>query len=480
MKELKMLHEEYQDLTVFQMLEKMVGKYREHLLFSYWQDGQIKSVCYTVFFKDVRRLAAYFDSLSLYGQRVIIDGRNTYEQITALFAVMSMGAIAVPLCFDFETEDLQQLISRLNPSLIVYDEEDEEIISGINFDAYTLACMGENSVRSILNEDGLLYQDNGQKKTNQPAMILATSGSSSQPKLVMLSHNAILPHGYRELQRSIFVLPMYHVALSLLINDMASGIPNCLSNLRQAIFDIQWYHPRDLFAVPSFIDLMLKKNRMGNLNLDGFLSITSVGAPQTPGVDEYLNSRGIFFCSLYGATETNGTVVYSTPEYYRVGSVGKIGPWNEVSISDVGEVLVRGKNVMLGYLDDVEATSEVLKDGWYHTGDIGYIDEDGFLFITGRMKNIIILSNGENISPEAVESKLASCEEIKEVIVRGEADRLLAYIWCGENWNRETEKRVRAFVMQYNKKVPPYQSIRNIVFQKEPFPKTSSGKIKRL
>ena len=120
-----------------------------------------------------------------------------------------------------------------------------------------------------------------------------------------------------------------------------------------------------------------------------------------------------------------------------------------------------------------------MADGWYHTGDIGYIDEDGFLFITGRIKNVIVLSNGENVSPEAIEKKLSVCADIKEMIVLGENDRLAAHFWCGEDGGMDAEMRVRAFIAQYNKEVPPYQAIRNLVFRDEPFPKTVTGKIKR-
>ena len=120
-----------------------------------------------------------------------------------------------------------------------------------------------------------------------------------------------------------------------------------------------------------------------------------------------------FSVRLYGATETSGAVVYSVPGQCRAGSVGKVGPWNEVRLSDKGEILVRGNNLMLGYLDDPKATREALADGWYHTGDIGYIDEDGFLFITGRIKNVIVLSNGENVSPEAIEKSCLSVRILK-------------------------------------------------------------------
>ena len=473
------LHEEYHGMTVYQMLNKMTEKFQHSPLFSYWQDGKAHEICYVSFFEDVRRLAGWFDAMGLHGKKIVIDGRNTYEQIAALFAAMAMGAVAAPLCFDLQLEDLRQLICRLSPALVIYDDEDEEIIPELRLRASVLPCMGENSVRTILDGGGLLYEDNGMTVPEMPALIQATSGSSSLAKLVVLPHRAVLPHGRQEFQRSLFVFPMYHVALASLINDMTDGVHICLSSFRQAFWDIQWYHPQDIFAVPGFVALMLKRSRAGQFDLSGFHNIYSGGAPQQSDFFKYLDAHGIFFCSLYGATETSGAVVYSVPGQCRAGSVGKVGPWNEVRLSDKGEILVRGNNLMLGYLDDPKATREALADGWYHTGDIGYIDEDGFLFITGRIKNVIVLSNGENVSPEAIEKKLSVCADIKEMIVLGENDRLAAHFWCGEDGGMDAEMRVRAFIAQYNKEVPPYQAIRNLVFRDEPFPKTVTGKIKR-
>ncbi|MCM1134491.1 MAG: AMP-binding protein [Clostridium sp.] len=472
------LHEEYQNLTVYQMLEKMTGKFCDRQLFSYWRDGQERKVSYNVFWKDVRRLAGYFDGMELCGRRIVIDGRNTYEQIVSLFAAMAMGAVAVPLCFDLPLEDLQQLHRRISPAMVIYDNEDEDILPELGLNAPIFPCMGKNSVQNILNSEGSLYKENGLIMPETPAMIQATSGSSSQAKLVVLPHRAML-HGKHEFQRSIFMLPMYHVALIPLIAHMAEGVQICLSSFRQVFFDIQWFRPHDIITVPSFVALILKRNQSGQLDLSSFNSICSCGAPQEISCYKYFNKQGVFFCSLYGATETSGAIVYSTPEHCRAGSVGKVGPWNEIQFSADGEILVRGCNIMLGYLDDPKATSEVLIDGWYHTGDIGYLDEDGFLFITGRIKNIIVLSNGENVSPEAVETKLSACKDIKEVIVLGNDDRLSAHLWCGEGGDMDTEARVRDFIAQYNKEVPSYQAIRSIVFRETPFPKTSTGKIKR-
>lgn len=477
-----MLYKEYEGLTVFQMIQKMGERYGNRPLFSWRRDGREEQVTYGTFVRDVKRLAHFFDALGLRGKCVVIDGRNSYEQVTALFAAASMGAVAAPICFDLQTEDLRDLVDRIAPAVLIYDGEDETLLPELELPAAVrpLPSRGKGGVDAVLAEDGPLYEGDGGDSPDAPALLMATSGSTSRSKLVLLPHHALLPHSQVETQRSIFVLPMHHIAgLNILINDMARGIEICLSSLGRGISDMGWFSPRDVFAVPSFVALMVQRSRMGKLDLSGFASITSGGAPQNPEMARYLEERGIFSMSLYGATETAGMVDYSTPECYRFGSVGRPGPWNEIRISPQGEVLVRGKNVMLGYLDDPEATAQAMEDGWYHTGDTGRIDEDGFLYITGRIKNIIVLSNGENVSPEAVEEKLSHCQAVEEVIVRGEDDQIVAHIWCGEGAGEDKRQAVEAFIARYNRSVPSYYAIRRTVFRDAPFGRTASGKLKR-
>ena len=480
-----MLYEEYLDLTIYGMLERMENRFQEKLLFCYKEDGIIKEISYRQFFSGVKKIAGYFRETVSQGSLIVIDSRNTYEQIAAMFAAASAGVIPVLVNFNLPDDEIESIIERVSPAMIVYDREDEELLAKyLSLGTIPCLCCTENpfgsSVREILDSDRPLYQNDGAIKPEDPAMILMTSGSTSRSKLVVLPHHAFLPHSEVWTEKSIFVLPMCHIAgLNILINDMARGIPICLSSLKNGLRDIEWFRPKDIFAVPAFVSQMVKKSQAGRMDLSCFKNISSGGAPQNMDTVAYLNSLGIFTMSLYGATETAGIVDYSTPETYRYGSVGKPGPWNDIRISEAGEILVKGKNVMIEYLGDPEATEGVLVDGWYHTGDLGYIDDDGYLFITGRIKNIIILSNGENVSPEALESKLSHCEDVEEVVVSGHRDTITAHIWCGDDAGEEKMDRVRSFVARYNRTVPTYYRIRKIEFRERPFEKTASGKIKR-
>lgn len=184
-------------------------------------------------------------------------------------------------------------------------------------------------------------------------------------------------------------------------------------------------------------------------------------------------------------SECSPVISSNTPKDYKPGSIGR--PLSNAEIAfENGEILVRGSSVMKGYYKMPEETKEALENGWLHTGDKGYLDEDGFLFINGRVKNLIILSNGENISPEEIENKLALNMLVGEVVVTGEKNGLTARIYPEQEVvaaNKMDEETVRAnlqaFLDEYNKNQPTYRQITGLVVRKNPFIRSSTKKIKR-
>ena len=138
-----------------------------------------------------------------------------------------------------------------------------------------------------------------------------------------------------------------------------------------------------------------------------------------------------------------------------------------------GEICVRGDAVMLGYYDDAAATREALADGWFHTGDLGYVSDDGYVFMTGRKKNLIILSNGKNVSAEELEGRLVRIDGVSEVVVTGEGDRIVAEVYSKEG------RTVDADVEDLNRRLPPYKRIAEVRYRDTEFPKTTTQKIKR-
>ena len=156
--------------------------------------------------------------------------------------------------------------------------------------------------------------------------------------------------------------------------------------------------------------------------------------------------------------------------------MGKPDDHAEYKLDETGEICIRGGCVMLGYYKDPEATAEVLDaDGWFHTGDLARVDEDGFYYITGRKKNIIILDNGENVSPEELEDLLSKCGAVKECIVREKGKKICAVIYCGE----ADQQTVRDFITETNRTLPLYKRMSAVEFSTEPLPRTGTGKLLR-
>ena len=184
-------------------------------------------------------------------------------------------------------------------------------------------------------------------------------------------------------------------------------------------------------------------------------------------------------------SECSPVISSNTPDHHKKGSIGRPLPNAEIRIEN-GEIQVRGSSVMKGYLDMPKETEETLEDGWLHTGDKGYLDEDGFLFINGRVKNLIILSNGENISPEEIENKLALDPLVGEVVITGENNGLTARIYADQDavqMKNLTGDDVRAYLQNlldtYNRSQPTYRQITGLVVRKNPFIRNATGKIKR-
>ena len=176
-------------------------------------------------------------------------------------------------------------------------------------------------------------------------------------------------------------------------------------------------------------------------------------------------------------TETFGDGILNfTQTADHMSAVGKPDDHCEYKLDETGEICIRGNSVMLGYYKDPEATAEVIdKDGWFHTGDLGRIDEDGYYYITGRKKNLIILANGENVSPEELEHKLAACPAVQECIVKEKSQKICAVVYCAE----ERQAEVKDFITECNRTLPLYKRISAVEFAAEPLPRNALGKLLR-
>lgn len=376
------------------------------------------------------------------------------------------------------------------------------------------------------------------------SIMLFTSGTTSKSKVVALSHKNMVSNvmdfasvlDVNSEDRILSFLPLHHVfectvgmLYSLYIGaerDFCQGIRHILENLNE-------YKTTFAAFVPAIYENMYK-NIIKNLEKQGKLEVVkklmnenkhktmtekkevfkeihnifggniklfiSGAAALDPEVEEAFRDWGINLCQGYGLTETSPVIGVETNENFRVGSIGKALPHVEAKIEDanedgMGELVVKGPNVMLGYYNDEKATKEVLNNGWFRTGDLAKIDEDGYIFICGRKKSVIVLKNGKNIFPEEMEALVNKIEGVKESFIFGKQqseDKEDIKIHAKIIFDREiikeaykVEKDEEIYdvlldkIKDINQIMPKYKAIRGIIISEEPLLKTTTNKIKR-
>ena len=424
----------------------------------------------------------------------------------------------------------------------------DDKLEGRNLGMNTIINQGKEMIKNGDNSFEKIEIDPDEFK-----VLIFTSGTTSNSKGVMISNrnlaeniNAVSTDVYLDTKDRLFsVLPLHHTYESSIgfLLPMANGcsIAVC-SGLKYIVPEIQATKPTALIAVPLLIESLYKKinktieksgkagivNSMIHVtnglksvgvdikrkvfheiyeNLGGNLRIiVSAAAPIDQKVGKWVQDIGISFLQGYGLTET-APIAALTPEYNpKVGSAGKAVNCAELKIDNPnekgeGEVLIKSTTLMLGYYEDEEATKEVIEydeqgNRWFHSGDVGYLDDDGFLYITGRIKNVIVTQNGKNIYPEEIELMLSYIPEIKECMVYGkevEGEKELTItvkvIPDMDEINLKykdedlTEDKIHDIIWnqikEVNKKLTSYKAIKKLEIKKDEFEKTTTHKIKR-
>ncbi|PKM62479.1 MAG: AMP-dependent synthetase [Firmicutes bacterium HGW-Firmicutes-21] len=370
--------------------------------------------------------------------------------------------------------------------------------------------------------------------------LLFTSGTTGKSKGVMLSAEALIfniINGQKLMKITdtcLSVLPYHHSYESTtgILVMMHAGMTICINeSLRSVLPNFKLYKPTEVLLVPLFVEkvyrgiwdkaeasgkastlrkLIKVSNALLKIGIDVraklFVSVTSAfggrlkaivcgGAPLKPQLVEFFESIGITLINGYGISECGPLISINRPCYRNSEAVGILLPEMEIKINNPnengeGEICVKGRNVMLGYYKNEQATADAIRDGWFHTGDVGKLEGD-FIFITGRIKNIIILKNGKNIYPEEIEEKLSIRSElIAEIVVKAikdneENERLLGAEIFPDFERAKTlgiddpESEIRKVISEYNEKEAGYKVIKKIIFRTEEFEKTTTRKIKR-
>ena len=506
------------------MIVQQVAENPNRVAFRFREGRALAQKTVKEFLTDIDALGTWLFHAGVHERHIALIAPNSYWWLVVYFAVISGDNVIVPIDKDLSADELKRLIAH---SESAYVFAADKIAAGLNDTGATVWPMG--GLGDMLEQGRALVESGDASFTgyvqdvNRFSSIVYTSGTTGGSKGVMLSQANMLAdinYGCKLFNPegpSMSILPYHHmfglvVALMMLVNWRSTVFIN--TGLRYLQPDFQEAKPVTTMMVPLHVQTFhrmvmekakkegkYKKLRTGmklslmlyRLGIDvraklmrevraafgGELKWILVGgAALDPYYEREYRAWGIDLITAYGATECSPGIAASRNHFHHDGSVGLPVETTEVRIADDGEVMIRGPIVMSGYWRDEKTTAETLKDGWYMSGDLGRFDSDGFLYLTGRKKNLIILSDGENVSPETLEAQIGLIEGVLEVLVYQEGDAIIAEIFPDEAHMGDQawfDEKVR----RYSETLPPAQRIREVRLRAEEFPKNTSRKILR-
>jgi long-chain acyl-CoA synthetase len=523
-------------------IQEAASRYPDHIAVQTKEGDQYRRFTYRELIASIASVARGLGELgAVKGDRVAILSENRPEWVIAYLAVTSLGAVVVPLDAQLTEKEVALLLADAEAKAVCASDATKQkvprdhaitVISfdpgdGVPFSEMTKAHTG--APLPPAPEDGDL------------AAIIYTSGTTGDPKGVMLSHGNLVANCTSALKMNIVyqtdnllcLLPLHHtypamacmiLALSLgatmtILNSLKGpdivacmqetgvsvlvGVPQLLAALRRAIFERIESSPQPLrllakllLVLSGFIRRLTGRNigraLFGKVHAGfgtRFRLMASGGARLDPEVFNGLSDLGFMVIEAYGLTETSPAATFNPVGKQKAGSIGIPIPDVEVRISDpdpsgMGEIAVRGPNVMLGYFKRPEATAEVIRDGWFYTGDLGYRDRDGYFFITGRSKEMIVLSTGKKIFPEELEKFYKRLPSIKEIcLVQTDRGLEAAVVPDFEHLRKRNIANARetiAFEIEdLQKDLPAYKRVMGVKIFKESLPVTRLGKLRR-
>jgi long-chain acyl-CoA synthetase len=442
-----------------------------------------------------------------FGDRVAIQLYNSIDFVVIYNAIIRLGAIVVPIGFTLKPREVNSIIADCNPALVIRHERIHNApLNQLVFDSPTLVIQDNELVEQatwqwLPNTTTVL--DIVPVKPNTPLGILYSSGTTGEAKGVLLSHNNIytnmesarICYQITDKDRTILFLPLSHCfGLNAILNCITHAGASMVIMRKFSLPALYTILDSDtitmFFAVPFIYNLLL--NELTNYSLfdktNYFFSAASKLALETEIRWENRFSRPIH--QGYGLTETSPFASYVPRDQYLPGTIGipvaevaiKIVDANhaDVPVNGIGEIAIKGPNVMLGYYNNPTLTASVIIDNWFYTGDVGYIDENGLLYISDRIKDMVIVK-GENVYPTEVENVLLSIPAINEVAVYGIPDKVSDEKVCARIVLNKNAQITAETIIEYCKQnLAPFK-VPTIIKFVEALPKSPSGKIlKRL
>jgi len=518
--------------------------------------SEITKIKFSSLRDDVRSLACELSDMGCAGKHCVIIGKLSYDWVLTYFAVLSIGGVLVPLDPEWQKEDLADTVSKANASFLFCDEDIKEkgeyIAEQISLEAepvYLAAKETERNLRAAMRAGKPKFEANSDPYYHADidpdalALLVFTSGTTGKGKGVMLSQKAVLEDMTTVIpyidfgEKTVDVLPPHHTFGSsvMLVGHAIIGCEIFISGgIRYITKELTEQKPEHLVLVPLYLETFYRKiwanikkqgkekliknmiklsNGMCRVGIDlrkkifaqvraafggEVKMIITGGAPINPEIVDFFSAMGITTLNGYGITECAPIVSVNRSLNNVQGSIGQPIDCDEIQILDPnedgeGEICVKGPNVMLGYYNDPDATAEAFtEDGFFRTGDYGKMREDGVLFITGRKKNLIILSNGKNVYPEEIENALIAVPGILDIVVyEGQSKRGLAHnaivaeVFPDEDYVKangieDVKAHIKPYVDEYNKTAVSYKKIGVLKIRTTPFPKNTLRKITRF
>ena len=531
--------------------EKYKG-YSKNVAFKYKQKGKIIEITYKKFVEDIRALGTAILNLGV--EKIAIIGNNRYEWCVSYMATTTSGKVIVPLDKALTEGEIIKLIKRSGAQAVIFDEKYQDAIEKcdleykICFDE--LIKDGIVRYRDLLGQGydllkrGVDTYDKVTINNDEMSVLLFTSGTTNEPKGVKLSQynlcaqiSVLWKHQpiYQD-DTLLSFLPIHHTfesTITFLYGTYCGATIAFCEGLKYIAQNLKDYKVTVFVAVPLVLETMYKKIQKGiadsgkkdavdklkkvsNTLLKMHIDVRKkLFKPVLKQFDEYLrvvlygaapmdkdtilgyNELGIELTQGYGLTESSPVIATETEKLKRPGSIGIPLPNVKVKIKDpneegIGELLAQGPNIMLGYYENEEATKKAIdNEGWLHTGDFAYIDKDGFIFITGRQSDILVLRNGKNIYPQELEFLINKLPYVEESMVysrnKTKTDTLLCakIVYDKEKLQNKFGKQkdyqelVWKDIKELNKELPSYKHIKEVFLTDIPLEKTTTQKVKR-
>ncbi len=463
-------------------------------------------------------------------QKVAIFSKNRPEWIYAFYAVWQCNSIVVTIDYMSSLDDVLYILNDCNPDYVFFGNEGAEVINNIK-KTYTNNTTFISFDNISVSKNSNKYEWFTPEDVEKAALIIYTSGTTGNPKGVLLSYKNILTNIdavsidapiYKQSSEVLLFLPLHHIfpllgsmATTLytggtivmssgmqssdltetLKNNKVSifiGVPRIYelmyngikSKINESLVGRIFFKLASILSSKKFSRTVFKKVHQG---LGGNIEcLVSGGAKLDTKVGRFFTSLGFDVYEGYGMTECAPMITFPRPGNIKIGTTGKALKNVDIKITE-GEITVKGPNVMLGYYNRPDETAEIIKNGWLHTGDLGFIDKKGYLHITGRKKEIIVLPSGKNINPVLIESKLElTSDYISEAALllnKGAVHALIVpnYHKLAEAGITEPEKYFRETVIpEFNSTLTPYQRIMKFSIITNDIPRTRLGKIQRF